>query len=84
MTEFRENRKKPYFGAILGPFCPKTDQKIFFWKIRLRHIVSTIDLHHHAKNHKISMSQSREKLVTDGRTNERTNERTDGRTQVNL
>ena len=80
MTGFRENRKKPYFWAIFAPFWPKTGQKIFFWKIRLRHIVSIIDLHHHAKNHKISSSQSREKLVTDERTDERTNERT----RVNL
>ena len=71
----RKSQKKLFLGHFC-PIWPKTGQKIFFWKIRLRHIVSTIDLHHHAKNHKISSSQSREKLVTDERTNERTDKRT--------
>ena len=72
MIQFRENRKKPYFWAILGPFWPKTGQKIFFRKIGLRHFLRSIVLHLHAKNQKISMNQSREKLVTDVRTYVRT------------
>ena len=75
MIGFWENRKKPYFWAIFASLWPKTGQKFFFWKIRLRHFLTIIVLHDHAKNQKISMSQSREKLITDGRTNERTDER---------
>ena len=61
---------------FLGIFGPKLAQKFFFSKIGLRHILGITILHQCAKNQKILMSQSREKLVTD----ERTNERTDGRT----
>ena len=58
---------------FLGSFLPKFDQKKLLSKIRLRHILGITILHHCAKNQKKLMSQSREKLVTDGRTNERTN-----------
>ena len=61
---------------FLGSFWPKFAQKKFFSKIGLRHILGITILHHCAKNQKKLMSQSREKLVTDERTNERT--------QVNL
>ena len=54
----------------------------FFEKIGLRHFLSCMVLHLHAKNQEILMSQSREKLITNertnGRTDGRTNERTDG------
>ena len=53
----------------------------FFW---LRHILGIAILHHCAKNKKKLMSQSREKLVTDGRTDGQTNERTNERTKVSL
>ena len=59
---------------FLGSFLPKFAQKKFLSKIGLRHILGITILHHCAKNQKKLMSQSREKLVTD----ERTNERTDG------
>ena len=61
---------------FLGSFWPKFAQKKFFSKNRLRHILGIAILHHCAKNQKKLMSRSREKLVTDGRT--------DGRTRVNL
>ena len=57
---------------FLGIFGPKLAQKIFFSKIGLRHILGITILHLCAKNQKKQMSQSREKLVTDKRTNERT------------
>ena len=47
--------------------------KIFFFsKIGLRHILGITIFHLCAKNQKKLMRQSREKLVTDGRTNGRT------------
>ena len=58
---------------FLAVFWPKFAQKNFFSKIGLRHILGTTILHHCAKNQKKLMSQSREKLVTDERTDERTN-----------
>ena len=72
MTKFREKSKKPKFWAILGCFGPKFAQKKFFSKIGLCHILGIAILHHCAKNQKKLMSGSREKLVTDERTDERT------------
>ena len=65
-TKFREKSKKT---QILGHFGPKFAQKNFFSKIGLRHILGIAILHHCAKNQKKLMSGSREKLVTDERTN---------------
>ena len=61
--------KNPFLG-IFGPNWPK---KFFFLKIGLRHILAIIILHLYTKNQKIPMIQSREKLVTDERTDGRTN-----------
>ena len=72
MMKSRENAKKKVFLAYFRHFRPEK----FFPKIGLRHILGTAILHLFVKNHKKLMSQSREKLVTD--------ERTDGRTTVNL
>ena len=66
MMKSRENAKKPVFPAFSAG-------KIFFPKIGLRHILGIAILHLCAQNQKKLMSQSREKLVTDERTNERTN-----------
>ena len=44
----------------------------FFPKIGLRYFLGIVILHLYAKNQKKLMSQSREKLVTDERTDERT------------
>ena len=71
MMKSRENAKTPVFPA-------------YFRHFRLHHILGIAILHLCAKNQQKLMSQSREKLVTDGRTNERTNERTDEPTKVNL
>ena len=57
---------------FLGIFGPKLAQKIFFSKVELRHILGITILHLCAKNQKKQMSQSREKLVTDKRTDGRT------------
>ena len=57
---------------FLGIFWPKLAQKFFFSKIGLRHILGITSLHLCAKNQKKQMSRSREKLVTDKRTDERT------------
>ena len=65
MMKSRENAKKPVFPAFSAG-------KIFFLKFRLCHILCIAILHLCAKNQKKLMSQSREKLVT--------NERTEGRT----
>ena len=32
MTKFFKKSKKPYFGAILGPFCPNFGKNEFSWK----------------------------------------------------
>ena len=69
MNRFFTKSKKTLF---LGIFGPKLAQKNFFSKIGLRHILGITILHLFAKNHKKQMSQSREKLVTDKRTDERT------------
>ena len=71
MKQFCTKSKKPYFQAVFGP---KFAQKKFFLKIGLRHFLGIAILHHCAKNQKKLMSQSREKLVTDGRTDGRTEE----------
>ena len=55
---------------FLGSFWPKFAQKKFFSKIGLRHILGIAILHLCAKNQKTLMSQSREKLVTDERTDD--------------
>ena len=60
-------------NPFLGTFWPKFAQIKFFPKIGLRHFLGTVILHHYAKNHKKLMGRSREKLVTDERTDERTN-----------
>ena len=54
---------------FLGSFWPKFAPKKFFLKIGLRHFLGIAILHHCAKNQKKLMSQSREKLVIDKRTN---------------
>ena len=64
MMKSRENAKKPVFPAAGNEFFPE---------IGLRHILGIAIIHLCAKNQQKLMSQSREKLVTDGRTDGRTN-----------
>ena len=59
--------QKTYFQAVFGPNLPK---KNFLSKIGLRHFLGIAILHLCAKNQKKLMSQSREKLVTDERTDD--------------
>ena len=54
MTKFIEKPKKPYFGAILGPFCKNE----FFWKKRLCQFFNTRIIYHCAKNKINLMSHS--------------------------
>ena len=61
--------QKTSFSGIFPAFSAGNN---FFSKIGLRHILGIAILHLCAKNQQKLMSQSREKLVTDGRTNERT------------
>ena len=70
MMKSREKAQKPVFPAYFRHFRPEMN---FFLKIGLRHILGIAILHLCAKKHKKIMSQSREKLVTDARTNGRTN-----------
>ena len=67
MNQSLRNQEKPHFGPV---FCPNWPQKIFFRKSG--HILGITILHLCAKNQKKLMSQSREKLVTDKRTDRRT------------
>ena len=68
MMKSRENAQNRFFRHISGIF----GRKNFFPKIGLRHILGVAILHLCAKKQKKLMSQSREKLVTDGRTDART------------
>ena len=78
--------KKPYFGAILGPFCSNLDKKEFSWKngsdIFLIFKLSTIVPKIKKKQKKKLMSDSWEKCWTDGGTNGQTDGLTDGQTMV--
>ena len=58
------NFHKVQKSRFLADFQPKFAQNFFFSKIGLRHIQAFIDMHLCAKNQKIWMSQSREKLKT--------------------
>ena len=63
---------KVHKTLFLGSFLPKFAPQKILSKIGLRHFLGTTILHHCAKNQEKRMSQSREKLVTDERTNGRT------------
>ena len=56
---------------FLSSFCPNLPKEFFFRKLGSV-TFGIADLHLCAKNQEKLMSQSREKLVTDGRTDERT------------
>ena len=64
MMKSLENAKNRFSGI----FPAFSADKNFFSGIRLRHILGIAILHLCAKNQQKLMSQSREKLVTDGRT----------------
>ena len=74
--------RKSQKTSFLDHFWPKLAQKNFFSKIGLRHFLGFMKTHHHAKNQKKLMIQSREKRVTDGRTDGRTHGRTDGQGSI--
>ena len=60
--------RKDQKTVISGIFSTFPPGKNFFPKIELRHFLGIAILHHRAKYQKKRMSQSREKLVTDERT----------------
>ena len=62
-----------YFRHISGIFPEFSAGKDFFSEIRLRHILGIAILHLCVKNQQKLVSQSREKLVTEERTNGRAN-----------
>ena len=76
MIKSRENAKKSGFPAYFRYFRPEKNfiMRKFFPEIGLRHILRIAIFNLCANNQKKLTSQSREKLVTDVRTNERTNE----------
>ena len=81
MMKLRENAKKPVFPAYFRHFHP---ENFFFRKSGFATFWALTFCIFVPKIRKKLMSQSREKLVTDGRTDGRTNGRTNGRTKVNL
>ena len=64
--------KKPYFGDILGSFCPNSGKTEFFWKERLCQFLNIPIIYHRAKNQNKLISHSWEKCWTDGQTDRRT------------
>ena len=46
MTNFFRNSPKPYFGAILGPFCPNLGKSEFSWKKGLCQVFNTQIIYH--------------------------------------
>ena len=76
-TKFSKKSKKPYFGAILDPFCPNLRKIEFSWKKGLCQFLDIPIIYHHAKNQKKLLSHFWEKCQTDGRTDGWTNRQTD-------
>ena len=68
MTKFIKKSKKPYFGAILGTFCPILSKNEFSWKKGLCQLLNIPIIYHIAKNEKELINHSWEKCRTDGRT----------------
>ena len=71
MTSFWEIGQKPHFLAFLTIFGHAQGVSDFFSKIRLRHFCPIRPTKHHANFQKNPMSGSREKRVTDRRTDGR-------------
>ena len=66
MTKFFKKPQKPYFGAILGPFCANLGENEFSWKKELCQFLNILIIYHRSKNQKKIMSHSWEKCRTDG------------------
>ena len=64
--------EKPYFGAILDPFCKDLGKNEFSWKKRLCQFLNILIIYHHTKNQKKIMCHSWGKCRTDGRTDRQT------------
>ena len=72
MAKFFKKSQKPYFVAILGPFCPNLDKNEFSWKKGLRQFLDILIIYHRAKNQEKLWSHFWEKRRTDGRTDRQT------------
>ena len=59
MTKFFKKSKKPYFGAILGPFFQDLGKNEFSWKKGLCQFLNIPIIYHHAENQKKIISHSR-------------------------
>ena len=51
-TKFFKKSKSPYFGAILGPFCPNLGKNEFYWEKGSCQFLNLPIFYHHAKNQK--------------------------------
>ena len=77
MTKFFKKSKKPYFGAILGPFYPNLRKNEFCWKKGCQFLKLPI-IYHHTKNKKKLMTHSGE---TNAWTDRQTDRETDRQTE---
>ena len=65
--------EKPYFGAILDPFCKDLGKNEFSWKKRLCQFLNILIIYHHTKNQKKKFAIPEENVeLTDGQTGRRT------------
>ena len=72
MKKFFRKSKKPYLGAILGPFCPNLEKNEFSWKKGPCQFLNIPIIFHRAKNQKKIMTHYFEKCRTDGQTDRQT------------
>ena len=61
MSKFFKKSKKPYFGAILGLFCPYLGKNEFSWKKVLCQFLNIPIVYYHTKNQKKLITDSWEK-----------------------
>ena len=65
MTKLFQNSNKPYFGPILGPFCPNLSKKKISWKKELCEFLNIGIIYHCTKNQLNLMNHSWENCWTD-------------------
>ena len=56
MIKFFKKSKKPYFGAILGPYFPDLGKNEFSWKKVICQFLNIPIIYHHAKKSEKTMS----------------------------
>ena len=57
MTKLSKKSPKPYFGDILGPFCPNLSRNKFSWKNGFCQFLNIPSIYHLAKNNKKLMTK---------------------------